>query len=70
MYIEYLQEKHIHKSLTRKNLYWEPKEEELIGTAKKAQNLTSYQRLSPESIESIEQHNQGNRTCFVTTFKT
>jgi hypothetical protein len=53
----YLEEKHIHKSLTRKNLYWEPKEEELVETAKKAQNLTSYQRLSPEFLQSIEQHN-------------
>jgi hypothetical protein len=53
----YLEEKHIHKSLTRKNLYWEPKEEELVETAKKAQDLTSYQRLSSESIQSIEQHN-------------
>jgi hypothetical protein len=56
-YSGYLQDKHIQKSVTRKNLYWEPKQIELVENLKREQQSVSYQRLSPESIELIDNQN-------------
>ena len=56
-YSGYLQDKHIQKSVTRKNLYWEPTQAELIENLKREQQIVSYQRLSPESIELIDNQN-------------
>ncbi len=56
-YSGYLQEKHIHKSITRKNLYWEPKQEELAKTFKQEQQTAKYQQLSPESLRLIDNQN-------------
>lgn len=53
-YSSYLEVTDINKSITRKNLYWEPKQKELVEAAKKEQNLTSSNRLSKEIIEQIE----------------
>ena len=38
-YSGYLQDKHIQKSVTRKNLYWEPKQTELIENLKREQQI-------------------------------
>ena len=46
-YSGYLQDKHIQKSVTRRNLYWEPKQAELVENLKREQQIVSYQRLSP-----------------------
>jgi hypothetical protein len=56
-YSSYLEETDISKSITRKNLYWEPKQKELVEIAKKEQNLTSYNRLSKQTIEQIDSQN-------------
>ncbi|WP_309738512.1 hypothetical protein [Chamaesiphon sp. OTE_20_metabat_361] len=56
-YSGYAQEKHIHKSITRKNLYWEPKQAELATTLKQAQQTVKYQQLSPESLQLIDNQN-------------
>ncbi len=56
-YSGYLSESHIQKSVTRKNLYWEPKQAELVETIKREQQTVSYQRLSPESIALIDNRN-------------
>ena len=56
-YSSYLEETDINKSITRKNLYWEPKLRELVEIAKKEQKLTSSNRLSKETIEQIENQN-------------
>lgn len=56
-YSGYLQDKHIQKSVTRKNLYWEPKQLELVENLKREQQIASYQRLSPESTEPIDNQN-------------
>ena len=53
----YLEEMDIHKSITRKNLYWEPKKKEQIEIARINQNLTKSQRLSKESSSQIESQN-------------
>ena len=53
----YIQETHLHKSATRKNLYWEPKREELVETLKREQQTKSYQRLPPESVKLIDNQN-------------
>lgn len=55
-YSGYVQEKHIHKSITRKNLYWEPKQAEL-AQIKQAQQTAKYQQLSPESLQLIDNQN-------------
>ncbi len=47
----------IHKSITRKNLYWEPKKREQIETIRANENLKKSQRLSPESLADIESQN-------------
>jgi hypothetical protein len=56
-YSSYLEETDINKSITRKNLYWEPKQKELVEVAKKKQSLTSSNRLSQATIEQIESQN-------------
>jgi hypothetical protein len=56
-YSSYLEETDINKFITRKNLYWEPKQKELVEIAKKEQKLTSSNRLSKEIIEQIESQN-------------
>jgi hypothetical protein len=56
-YSSYLEETDINKSITRKNLYWEPKQKELIEIAKKQQQLTSSNRLSKEMIDQIDLQN-------------
>jgi hypothetical protein len=56
-YSSYLEESDINKSITRKNLYWEPKLKELVEVAKKESNLTNSNRLSKETIEQIESQN-------------
>ena len=57
-YSNYLEETDINKSITRKNLYWEPKNKELVEVAKTQQKLTNSQRLlSKEAKEQIETQN-------------
>ncbi len=56
-YSSYLEETDLNKSITRKNLYWEPKQKELVEAAKKEQKLTSSNRLSKEATEQIEEQN-------------
>jgi hypothetical protein len=53
----YLEEMDIHKSITRKNLYWEPKKKEQIESIRANENLKKSQRLSPESLAQIESQN-------------
>jgi hypothetical protein len=56
-YSSYLEGADINKSVTRKNLYWEPKLKELVEAAKKEQNLTSSNRLAKEIVDRIESQN-------------
>jgi hypothetical protein len=56
-YSGYLNEMDIHKSITRKNLYWEPKYKEQLEIARVDRQLTKSQRLSQESLDKIEQQN-------------
>jgi hypothetical protein len=56
-YSSYLEETDLNKSITRKNLYWEPKKKELTEIAKIEQKLTSSKRLSREAVEQIENQN-------------
>jgi hypothetical protein len=56
-YSSYLEETDLNKSITRKNLYWEPKKKELTEIAKTEQKLTSSKRLSREAVEQIENQN-------------
>ena len=56
-YSSYLEATDVLKSITRKNLYWEPKQKDLVEAAKKEQNLTSSNRLSKENVERIENQN-------------
>jgi hypothetical protein len=53
----YLEDMDIHKSITRKNLYWEPKKKEQIELTRVSENLKKSQRLSPESLAKIESQN-------------
>jgi hypothetical protein len=53
----YLEDMDIHKSITRKNLYWEPKKKEQIELIRTNENLKKSQRLSPESLAKIESQN-------------
>jgi hypothetical protein len=53
----YLEEMDIHKSITRKNLYWEPKKKEQIEIIRTNENLKKSQRLSPESLVQIDNQN-------------
>lgn len=58
-YSSYLEETDINKSITRKNLYWEPKYTELVEIAKAqaAEKLTSSLRLSKEIKQQIQSQN-------------
>jgi hypothetical protein len=56
-YSSYLEETDLNKSITRKNLYWEPKKKELTEIAKTEQKLTSSKRLSREAVEQIDNQN-------------
>jgi hypothetical protein len=56
-YSSYLEETDISKSITRKNLYWEPKQKELVEIAKQQQNSSGSNRLSKEKIAQIESQN-------------
>ncbi|MCY7369088.1 MAG: hypothetical protein LH474_13160 [Chamaesiphon sp.] len=56
-YSSYLEETDILKSITRKNLYWEPKNKELIDLAKLEQKLINTERLSKEIKQQIENQN-------------
>jgi hypothetical protein len=56
-YSSYLEETDISKSITRKNLYWEPKQKELVEIAKQEQNSLGSNRLSKEKIAQIESQN-------------
>jgi hypothetical protein len=56
-YSSYLEETDLNKSITRKNLYWEPKKRELTEIAKIEQKLTSSKRLSKEVVEQIDGQN-------------
>ncbi len=53
----YLEETDINKSITRKNLYWDRKQKELVENAKNKLELTSSQRLSKEAKKQIENQN-------------
>ncbi|BAZ10554.1 hypothetical protein NIES4071_23770 [Calothrix sp. NIES-4071] len=55
-YSAYLEETDIHKSITRKNLYWTQKQKELVENAK-AQLETSRERLSKQAKQQIENQN-------------
>jgi hypothetical protein len=54
---DYLEETDINKSITRKNLYWEPKYQELVEIAKAKGELTSSNRLSKEVKQQIQNQN-------------
>ncbi len=56
-YSSYLEATDILKSITRKNLYWEPKQKELVEVARKEQNSTGSKRLSKEATAQIENQN-------------
>jgi hypothetical protein len=56
-YSSYLEETDINKSITRKNLYWEPKYQELVEIAKAEGELTSSKRLSKEVKQQIQNQN-------------
>ncbi|MBW4509121.1 MAG: hypothetical protein KME64_21760 [Scytonematopsis contorta HA4267-MV1] len=56
-YSSYLEDTDILKSITRKNLYWERKQKELVENAKSELELTSSQRLSKEAKKQIENQN-------------
>jgi hypothetical protein len=56
-YSSYLEETDINKSITRKNLYWEPKYKELVESAKAEEELTSSNRLSKEVKKQIQSQN-------------
>jgi antitoxin component of RelBE/YafQ-DinJ toxin-antitoxin module len=53
----YLNQKHIHISITRKNLYWEPKETELIEAKRIELQLKKSEHLSEAAREQIERQN-------------
>jgi hypothetical protein len=56
-YSAYLEATDILKSITRKNLYWEPKQKELVEAARVEQKLTPSKRLSKAAIAQIEDQN-------------
>jgi antitoxin component of RelBE/YafQ-DinJ toxin-antitoxin module len=56
-YSGYLNRKNINISVTRKNLYWEPKEEELIEAARSELKLKKSEQLPPDAREQIEVQN-------------
>ena len=56
-YSAYLEATDVLKSITRKNLYWEPKQRELVEAAKAEQNSPLSKRLSKEAAAQIESQN-------------
>jgi hypothetical protein len=56
-YSGYLNQKNLNISITRKNLYWEPKEAELIEAARVELQLKKSEQLPPEAREQIEVQN-------------
>jgi hypothetical protein len=56
-YSGYLNQKNLNVSITRKNLYWEPKETELIEAARVELQLEKSEQLSPDAREQIEVQN-------------
>jgi hypothetical protein len=56
-YSGYLEEMDIHKSITRKNLYWEPKKKEQIELIRANENLKKSQRLSLDLLAQIDSQN-------------
>jgi tetratricopeptide (TPR) repeat protein len=56
-YSGYLNQKNLNISITRKNLYWEPKEAELIEAARIELQLKKSEQLPPEAKAQIEIHN-------------
>ena len=56
-YSSYLEETDINKSITRKNLYWDRKQKELLENAKTKSELISRERLSKEAKKQIENQN-------------
>ncbi|WP_201800834.1 hypothetical protein, partial [Dulcicalothrix desertica] len=56
-YSSYLEESDVSKSITRKNLYWEQKQKELIENAKSQQQLTASKRLDKQAKQQIENQN-------------
>ena len=53
-YSRYLNRKNINISITRKNLYWEPKEAELVEAARIKLELKKSEQLSEEARAEIE----------------
>jgi hypothetical protein len=53
----YLNQKNLNVSITRKNLYWEPKETELIEAARVELQLKKSEQLSPDARQEIEIQN-------------
>jgi hypothetical protein len=56
-YSGYLNQKNLNVSITRKNLYWEPKESELIESARIELQLKKSEQLSQEAKKQIEIQN-------------
>jgi hypothetical protein len=56
-YSSYLEKTGIHKSITRKNLYWTQKEKELIENAETKQQRKYRERLSKQAKQQIENQN-------------
>jgi hypothetical protein len=56
-YSGYLNHKNLNVSITRKNLYWEPKEEELIEATRVELQLKKSEQLSQEAKAQIEMQN-------------
>jgi antitoxin component of RelBE/YafQ-DinJ toxin-antitoxin module len=56
-YSGYLNQKNLNVSITRKNLYWEPKESELIESTRIELQLKKSEQLSPEAKKQIEIQN-------------
>ncbi len=56
-YSAYLNQKNLNVSITRKNLYWEPKEAELIEAARVELQLKKSEQLPQAAREQIERQN-------------
>jgi hypothetical protein len=56
-YSGYLNQKNLNVSITRKNLYWEPKESELIEAARVELKLKKSEQLPPDAKARIEVQN-------------
>jgi hypothetical protein len=56
-YSSYLEETDIHKSITRKNLYWDKTQKELLENAKSKPESTNYQQSKKEAKKQIDNQN-------------